>query len=149
MSKELDNLNKLKMFYLHYQQIDNEYLLRDSEREMFSSIEDTIKALDVAGKVFRYNSLSMHHIDSTCEEGYITEEERKLLKSKVSPYKIEEPTEKQINFIKLICMVLYDGEHFPTLHTKEQARQWISDHIDDYKREAETFFEDWSNYDLN
>lgn len=57
------------------------------------------------------------------------------------------PTEKQLSFIKYICSVL-DIET-PNCETKEQARDFISSHIEKYKQEAIYKFICWENEILN
>ena len=44
-----------------------------------SVLSNAIKALEIAKKVFEYNSLSSHQITEACEEGLITEEEKNHL----------------------------------------------------------------------
>jgi len=46
-------------------------------------IETALKALEIAKKVFKCNSLYEHHIDSAYENGWITKEEFDLLKEEI------------------------------------------------------------------
>lgn len=54
-----------------------------------------------------------------------------------------EITKKQINFIEQICKVL-DIEN-PNCKTKEDAQKWISEHINEYKKELPYCFYNWEN----
>lgn len=62
------------------------------------------------------------------------------------------PTEKQLDYIKVITDLLHIK--MPILSTKEEARLWIQNHIDEYndvlkKIEGSPKDFDWTNEILN
>lgn len=57
------------------------------------------------------------------------------------------PTEKQLSFINHICEVL--EIETPNCETKEQAKDFISNHIQEYKQQAIWKFYCWENEVLN
>ena len=85
MSEEIDALNRVKLWKLHdgHSNIPMYINLEMCDPKNFGIVREGLEALEVAKKVFRCNSLYEHHIDSACESGWITEEERDLLKSKL------------------------------------------------------------------
>lgn len=57
------------------------------------------------------------------------------------------PTKKQLDFINIICLVLDIDK--PKINSRDEAKDFISNHIEEYKKESSTRFYNSDNERLN